>query len=314
MKELSVQIIEQQQNVSLKNFLIGFKIDPFTKGLNMHVISDDFYSKSMRRISHWNSFNTELFLTYQTVYALLRVQGHIEPILAEKAKELRSALPLRCNQCSFETEYLLELKGHLLEHWKKREVNKVEQQVEVVIRMLDETKLATLPKKELDKSAVPLNQSKSNQAMESAYHERVTAANPFKVTIPATNKKPPNCRRNMGYQPPETSAAQHPNAFNKQYYKPYHPMGSTNPNFKPLPIGQPNKHNINTSGPYSYPTNFQPLKNVAKNKNFPKPQNLDGQQNPSLNKPKPEFKKKNYKKNQSDVSSKSKGQNGGQSS
>ncbi|EDW14834.2 aprataxin-like protein [Drosophila mojavensis] len=220
MKELANQIIEQHQYVPSSNFLIGFKIDAFMNGLNMHVISNDFYSECMRRVRHWNSFNTELFLTYQAVYALIRVQGSVQPMPAEKADELRKALPLRCNQCDFETNLLLGLKGHLFEHWKNREDKlQIKLQVEKITRMLDDAKLTTPPKVALEKAPVPSNQSKSNQAVKSNNHDPTLPTNPFKRDKPATNRNPSSWHQNMNNQVAEINKGQHANHFDKNVQK-----------------------------------------------------------------------------------------------
>ncbi|XP_064549832.1 aprataxin-like protein isoform X2 [Drosophila montana] len=120
MMDLANEIIEQQPLPS-SNFRVGFKIDAFMNRLNMHVISDDFYSSFMRRIQHWNTFNTDLFITFQAVYALLRVNGSVEPMPADKAEELRMATPIHCNQCSFITDNFSKFKIHLYDHWRKRQ-------------------------------------------------------------------------------------------------------------------------------------------------------------------------------------------------
>ncbi|XP_032597732.1 aprataxin-like protein [Drosophila grimshawi] len=147
MKELANQIIEQQKNLPSSHFLIGFKIDQFMNRLCMHVISNDFYSESMRRKQHWNSFNTALFLTYQTAYALLRVQGFIEPMPEEEMQKLRNSIELRCNQCDFVSKGLVVLKAHLFTHWKEREDKfTIKDQVEKLTRILDETKLTPIAK------------------------------------------------------------------------------------------------------------------------------------------------------------------------
>lgn len=189
-------------------------------GLNMHVISNDFYSQCMRRVKHWNSFNTELFLTYQAVYALIRIRGSIEPMPAEKANELRNALPLRCNQCDFETDVLLGLKGHLFDHWKKREATlQVKLGVEKITRMLDDAKLTTLPKAAPDKAPLPPNQSKSNKAVKSGNHDPNLPTNPFKREMPATNRNPSNRRQNMNNQGAQINRGQRTNHFDKNAQK-----------------------------------------------------------------------------------------------
>lgn len=120
MMDLANDVIKQQQ-LSPSDFRIGFKIDSFMNRLNMHVISNDFYSSSMRRIQHWNTFNSDLFITFQAIYALLCVKGSVEPMPAEQVEQLLHATPVHCNQCSFYTENFGQLKRHLYIHWRERE-------------------------------------------------------------------------------------------------------------------------------------------------------------------------------------------------
>lgn len=165
MMDLANEIIERQKHLESSSFKVGFKVDAFMKCLTMHVISDDFYSKSFRRVKHWNSFNTDLFLSYQAVYALLRLQGYIEPMPEGEAEKLREAMPLKCNQCDFSTESLLSLKGHLFEHWQKRERKfEVQKQVDKLSSLLDEATLDSKPCENLDEvlQTVELTESQNN--------------------------------------------------------------------------------------------------------------------------------------------------------
>ena len=41
------------------NFNIGYHAVPSMKLLHLHVISDDFDSQRIRKLHHWNIFNTE---------------------------------------------------------------------------------------------------------------------------------------------------------------------------------------------------------------------------------------------------------------
>lgn len=151
MMDLANQIIERQNHLKSENFRVGFKIDAFMQSLTMHVISDDFYSESMKRVKHWNSFNTDLFLTYQAVYAMLRLQGFIDPLPDDEADKLRQAMPLHCNQCDFSSDILLGLKGHLYEHWRKRERKfEVQKQVDHLTSLLDEATLDAKPSTNAD--------------------------------------------------------------------------------------------------------------------------------------------------------------------
>ncbi|XP_033150022.1 aprataxin-like protein [Drosophila busckii] len=119
MMELANQIIEKTP-LPPNEFRIGFEIDSFMNRLNMHVISNDFHAFHMQRIEHWNIFNTELFIDFQAVCALLLAQGSVEPMSAAKVKELLLRSELHCNRCEFVDKNFSKLKAHLYQHWTKR--------------------------------------------------------------------------------------------------------------------------------------------------------------------------------------------------
>ncbi|EDW49470.1 GM26841 [Drosophila sechellia] len=142
MMDLANQIIEKQKHLESRNFLIGFKVNTFWNRLNLHVISDDFYSMAMKRLSHWNSFNSELFMPFQIAYMMLSVQGSIESISEQSYNKLRNKMPLRCNQCEFVTNMLLDLKAHLYQHWRLKEDERDQKKkVDKIMKMISETKL-----------------------------------------------------------------------------------------------------------------------------------------------------------------------------
>ncbi|XP_003736934.2 aprataxin-like protein [Drosophila pseudoobscura] len=149
MMELAVQIIGKQDHLPSRNFRIGFKADPFWDRLNMHVISDDFYSLSMKRIKHWNSFNTELFLPFQQAYMMLDSEGAIETLSEVEFQKLKEQTPLHCNQCDFQSPLLLALKAHLFTHWQDKESERrTKKQMEDIVKLLDEAKLEDTAKPE----------------------------------------------------------------------------------------------------------------------------------------------------------------------
>ncbi|KRK02844.1 uncharacterized protein Dyak_GE28076 [Drosophila yakuba] len=149
MMDLANQIIEKQEHLESRNFRIGFKVNTFWNRLNLHVISDDFYSMAMKRPKHWNSFNTELFMPFQMVHMMLSVQGSIEPIPEERHKELQDQKPLRCNQCDFVTDLLLDLKAHLYQHWMRKEGEREQKKkMDKIMEMINETKLDEVAKPE----------------------------------------------------------------------------------------------------------------------------------------------------------------------
>lgn len=122
MMQLAQQVIDLH-NLPHNIFEIGFKINAFMNRLNMHVISNDFCSDYMRRISHWNTFNTELFIKFPAVCGLLLVRGCIPPISPERAEALSSTVPVCCNRCRYVTHNFAKFKDHLKEHWMKKKAD-----------------------------------------------------------------------------------------------------------------------------------------------------------------------------------------------
>lgn len=49
-----------------KDFQIGFHAQPSMQRLHLHVISKDFISSYLKTKKHWNSFNTSLFVPFQS--------------------------------------------------------------------------------------------------------------------------------------------------------------------------------------------------------------------------------------------------------
>ncbi|KAM8704249.1 hypothetical protein ACLKA7_008793 [Drosophila subpalustris] len=215
MMELANQIIERQQHLPSSDFLVGFKIDAFMNRLTMHVISNDFYSVSMKRKTHWNSFNTDLFLTYQAVYALLRIRGSIDKLPKDKVHDLRKAEQLHCNQCDFESNSLLALKAHLFQHWKKREDDfELKKQVDKITNMLDESKLAVESEKEksqTDEQPKPIPVTTN--------WRQNPNRNPSNIKN-EPKEQPKNWRQNSNQPPPvEQPSVPYPNSFAKHFQK-----------------------------------------------------------------------------------------------
>lgn len=122
MMQLAHQVIDLH-NLPHNIFVIGFKINAFMNRLNMHVVSNDFCSESMRRINHWNTFNTELFLNFPSVCELLLLWGFIAPITPERAEALNCTVPVCCNQCRYITHNFSKFRDHLKEHWMKKKAD-----------------------------------------------------------------------------------------------------------------------------------------------------------------------------------------------
>ncbi|KAL7728432.1 hypothetical protein ACLKA6_005191 [Drosophila palustris] len=100
-----------------RDFRIGFHAEPSMQRLHLHVISKDFVSSCLKTKKHWNSFNTQLFLPYDSIYDRIKVNGCIERLPKDKLKELHDT-PLNCNQCEFVAKNIPTLKQHLQEHYE----------------------------------------------------------------------------------------------------------------------------------------------------------------------------------------------------
>lgn len=62
MNALAINVIETSGR-TVDDFKIGFHAIPHMDRLHMHVISKDFQSRCLKTKVHWNSFNTEFFLS-----------------------------------------------------------------------------------------------------------------------------------------------------------------------------------------------------------------------------------------------------------
>ncbi|KAH8399462.1 hypothetical protein KR215_011109 [Drosophila sulfurigaster] len=99
----------------IDNFKIGFHAEPSMQRLHLHVISKDFVSSCLKTKKHWNSFNTQLFLPYDSLYTQLNIEGSIKR-LSKDTKEALLSTPLKCNQCSFVAKNIPSFKEHLQNH------------------------------------------------------------------------------------------------------------------------------------------------------------------------------------------------------
>ncbi|KAH8256343.1 hypothetical protein KR032_001627, partial [Drosophila birchii] len=275
MMELANQIIEKQDYLESRNFRIGFKVHTFWNRLNLHVLSDDFYSVAMKRPHHWNSFNTELFIPFQMVHTLLSLQGSIEGISEEKCNELKNQKPLICNQCEFSTDLVLELKAHLYQHWQRNEGEREQKKKrENIVRLLDEVKLSDEDRSvvKLDDEVADSSQPKPQLKAETGTHgippqhvlygppvnmmNQLNPNNPFRNT-PSLNINSPN-------PPPRHNFNNRPN-FNRHNPRMPGPYGPTapwngprfppNPNWNPQNFPQPG-FNMHAMGSHQHP--YQP--------------------------------------------------------
>lgn len=61
---LALKVIELNGQ-RLDDFKIGYHAEPSMQQLHLHVISTDFNSTSLKTKKHWNSFNTDFFVSHQ---------------------------------------------------------------------------------------------------------------------------------------------------------------------------------------------------------------------------------------------------------
>lgn len=118
-----------------ESFQIGFHAQPSMQRLHLHVISKDFISSYLKTKKHWNSFNTSLFVPYQSkliaskaatsssyiflvfkaLYDKLETEGCIQRWPKNILNDLLAA-QLKCNQCEFTAKTMPSLKEHLEQH------------------------------------------------------------------------------------------------------------------------------------------------------------------------------------------------------
>ena len=100
-------------------FQFGYHAVPSMAQLHLHALSRDFISDCLKHKKHWNSFNTEFFLSPRSVINQLKEEGKVRTPTSEEAKALLSA-PLRCNQCHHFPKNIPDLKRHLKVHFQQR--------------------------------------------------------------------------------------------------------------------------------------------------------------------------------------------------
>jgi len=91
------------------NFYIGYHAVPSMNLLHLHVISDDFDSQRIKKVHHWNIFNTEYFIKSHKALEIVKKKGRIE--IDEKKYNYMRQLPPKCNICDKELNF-----NHLSEH------------------------------------------------------------------------------------------------------------------------------------------------------------------------------------------------------
>ncbi|XP_046865676.1 aprataxin-like protein isoform X1 [Drosophila willistoni] len=289
MLDLAHKIIEEKAKDLSSNFLIGFKTHAFMNRLNLHVVSDDFHAFSMRRINHWNSFHTELFLPFQTAYMMLQMQGSIDIMSQEEAEKLKHKIPLTCIHCDFSTDSVVELKGHLFTHWKKREARREhKQRMETLTHVLEAIKLEEIKfeaEQELENNETEAAAKKTQEQEEIFKAQQYHRPGKYYPNYPQQNQAHegfvPN-RMNHPQQQHPKNQFPHKKYVNyetqtlpQQYFVPCNPNLMINPNMiMPPPNG------INPNNPFRQ----QPAQCLQPRPNVGPWQNLNGG-NPQMHYP-----------------------------
>ncbi|KAL9242587.1 hypothetical protein vseg_016573 [Gypsophila vaccaria] len=89
-------------------FRLGFHSVPSMRQLHLHVISQDFDSKSLKHKKHWNSFNTEFFRDAVDVIEETEKCG--KPSLRDESLLSKE---LRCHRCKSAHPSIPRLKSHI---------------------------------------------------------------------------------------------------------------------------------------------------------------------------------------------------------
>jgi len=115
MEDVAKEIITRHPD---DKFKMGFHATPSMLQLHLHVISEDYQSVYMKKPIHWNSFNTEYFLSLTQVRGWLEAEGKIS---VEKKKDELMSSQMNCNKCQFKTSNFFNLKSHLNGHASRDE-------------------------------------------------------------------------------------------------------------------------------------------------------------------------------------------------
>jgi aprataxin len=99
-------------------FKMGFHAIPSLKLLHLHVISQDFVSKSLKKTEHWNSFTTKFFVPPEDVIQALKDNGKFE-IDKEEYKKIKETNIVKCHRTGQAFNNMGALKQHLLKLYKK---------------------------------------------------------------------------------------------------------------------------------------------------------------------------------------------------
>jgi len=82
----------------------------FCRLLHLHVISQDFDSKCLKRPKHWNSFTTPFFVESEEMLAIITRDGAFN---GESYKHYEEQHPLLCHKCEAKLNSINAVKSHM---------------------------------------------------------------------------------------------------------------------------------------------------------------------------------------------------------
>lgn len=114
MHEVAESIGKKYEGVE---FITGYHSVPSMVRLHLHVISTDFDSPHLKTKKHWNSFNTDFFISDSE---LIKELEENENLSLKSESEFVSLLKkdLKCHKCEYNPKHMPDLKYHLKTHVK----------------------------------------------------------------------------------------------------------------------------------------------------------------------------------------------------
>lgn len=103
MHDIAKKLTEKIKKEEAVHFYIGYHAVPSMKLLHLHVISDDFDSRRIRKLHHWNIFNTEYFIDSHKALEVIKEKGRIH--IDEKKYDDMLQFPAKCNICDEEVDF-----------------------------------------------------------------------------------------------------------------------------------------------------------------------------------------------------------------
>merc|ERR1712054_490173 len=81
MKDRANKVVEELKQTEAGkdlNYKIGFQAIPSMLQIHLHIVSDDFDSPHLKNKRHWNTYNTEFFLSPDVLINQLKEKGSVE--------------------------------------------------------------------------------------------------------------------------------------------------------------------------------------------------------------------------------------------